>query len=100
MKVYDEQNQQVTVRCLPGGELIPAFLNGINRETLRVTLAPSTSRLSPGPGDLLEVNCPGSLYLGEVSSSDGEALTVLIEHAIDRATLRSIQQVWYVPDPI
>ncbi len=48
-------------------------------------------------GDLVEVNCPKTMYLGEVRSRQGETMVVGVEHALDRDTLALIQQVWHGP---
>ncbi len=97
LSVQREQNQQVTVRQLPEGDAFSAMLEALDHQLLRLNLLPENTALNLGAGALVEVNCSRTLFLGEVTARDGGRVTVRIEHALDRAALESIQQVWYVP---
>jgi len=92
-----EQDQQVTVRLLPDGEANPALLCGLNGQLLQLDLSPVSATLRFKPGDLVEVSCPKTLYLGEIRSSRPESVVIGVEHALDREALALIQQVWHGP---
>ena len=92
-----EQDQQVTVRQLPDGEAYPALIGGLNEQLLRIDLSPFPAKISLNAGDLVEVTCPKTLYLGEVRSRQGETMIIGVEHSLDRETLALIQQVWHGP---
>jgi hypothetical protein len=92
-----EQDQQVTVRLLPDGDAHAALLNGLNGHLLRIDLSPNPGEAGLNAGNLVEVTCPKTLYLGEVRSRQGETIIVGVEHSLDRETLALIQQVWHGP---
>ncbi|HZL56644.1 MAG TPA: hypothetical protein VFC21_06175 [Bryobacteraceae bacterium] len=48
-------------------------------------------------GDLVEVNCPTTLFLGEVAARQGVSVTISVEHAVDRQALELIRQTWHGP---
>jgi hypothetical protein len=93
----NEQDQQVTVRLLPDGDTYPAHIGDLSGYLLRISLSPVPAEISLNAGDLVEVTCPKTLYLGEVRSRQGETMIVGIEHSLDRETLALIQQVWHGP---
>jgi hypothetical protein len=92
-----EDNQQVTVRRLPDGTPNAALFQSLEGRLLQLGYGPET----PGPavekGDLVEIVCPQFLYLGQVTIRQPEFFVVNIEHAIDRESLKLIQQVWHGP---
>ncbi len=92
-----EQDQQVTVRVLPDGDPCSALIGAFNGQLLRIDLSPIPAAVRLNAGDLVEVTCPKTLYLGEVRSRQGETLIVGVEHSLDRETLALIQQVWHGP---
>lgn len=47
-------------------------------------------------GDLVEVSGLKTMYLGEIRDRKGVAVTVGVEHALDRETLARIREVWHV----
>ena len=96
-KVSYEQDQQVTVRLLPDGDAQNALLSVWNDHLLRIDLSQVPDDFSLKAGDLVEVTCPKTLFLGEVRSRSGRTLVVGIEHSLDRETLALIQQVWHGP---
>jgi len=93
----NEQDQQVTVRRLPDGDVHAAVMGGLNGQLLRIDLAPVPAGVSLNAGDLVEVGCAKTLYLGEVRSLRNETMIIGVEHALDRETLALIQQVWHGP---
>ena len=95
--VSQDQNQQVTVRRLPDGCAHTAFLHSLDGLLLRIDLRPFPAGLDVNPGDLIEVNCLKTLYLGEFRGREGDTMIVGVEHALDRETLALIQQVWHGP---
>ena len=46
------------------------------------------------PGALVEVKGEGILYLGVVLGRQESVMLVAIEHAVDRAALAALQEVW------
>ena len=92
-----DQSQHVTIRRLPDGDSHAAFLHSLVGQLLRINLEPVSAAPDVSAGDLVEVNCPKTLYLGEVRSRQGETMLVGVEHALDRETLAVIQQVWHGP---
>jgi len=93
----NEQDHQVTVRLLPDGDAHAAFLSGLNGQLLRIDLSPNPGEAGLNAGNLVEVICPKTLYLGEVRSRQGETIIIGVEHSLDRETLAVIQQVWHGP---
>jgi|SRR5580700_6577496 hypothetical protein len=91
------QDQQVAVRRLPDGEWHEALLHGLDGQLLRIGLAPTPAAVSLRIGDLVEVTCENTLYLGEIRSLQNATMVIGVEHALDRQTLALIQQVWHGP---
>ncbi len=96
--MLNQQDQQVTVRRLPDGDAQAALLGGLNGHLLRIDLSPVSTGVSLNAGDLVEVSCAKTLYLGEVRSRQNETMVIGVEHALDRETLALIQQVWHGPE--
>jgi hypothetical protein len=92
-----QQDQQVTVRLLPDGEPCPAILDKLEGHLLSLDFSPNPSPAQLKAGDLVEVTSPATLYLGVIRNSQGQRTTVAVEHALDRETLATIQQVWHGP---
>jgi hypothetical protein len=90
-------DQQVTVRRLPDGERHAALLGSLDGQLLRIDLAPAPPAVSLRTGDLVEVTCENTLYLGEIRSLQNATIVIGVEHALDRQTLALIQQVWHGP---
>ena len=90
-------HQEVTVRRLPDGVSHSAFLDSLNGQLLRINLGNVSAAVDVIAGDLVEVNCEKTMYLGEVRSRHGETVTIGVEHALDHETLTLIQQVWHGP---
>ena len=95
--VLSEQDRQVTVRLLPDGVAHAALLSGLNGQFLRIDLSPTPAEASLKTGDLVEVTCPKTLYLGEVCGRQDETIMVAVEHSLDRERLALIQQTWSCP---
>ena len=92
--VLDEEDRQVTVRLLPDGIRHPAFLSSVSGQFLRIDMSSSPAEVSLKTGDLVEVACPRTFYLGEVCGRQGPTLTVAAEHSLDRERLGLIQETW------
>jgi hypothetical protein len=92
-----QQDQQVTVRFLPDGHPQTARFDTLSGLSLSLNLSPLPAQSGLNAGDLVEVTCPATLYLGVVRSRQGERMMIAIEHALDRETLAAIQQVWHGP---
>ncbi|HEX4278174.1 MAG TPA: hypothetical protein VHZ74_22625 [Bryobacteraceae bacterium] len=92
-----QQDQQVTIRLLPDGANHPAVLDKLNGQLLWLGLSSPAGPETPGPGDLVEVTCPTTLYLGTVRTHQGATMMIAVEHALDRETLAVIQEVWKGP---
>jgi hypothetical protein len=93
----DDQDQQVRVRLLPDGDAHFALFRNLTGQTLRVDLPSIPAGVRLDAGDLVEVTCTKTLYLGEVRSREGATMIIGVEHALDRETLALIQQVWHGP---
>jgi len=94
--VSEDQNQQVTVRRLPDGCSHAALLQGLEGLSLRIDLDAAAAASDVKAGDLVEVSGLKTMYLGEVRDRRGAAVTIGVEHALDRETLARIRQVWHV----
>lgn len=90
-----EQNEWATIRQLPDGDPLPGRIEG--REAQRIRLAlPSGARITDfNVGSLLEVQCEQFLYLGVVLGLQDSVILLGVEHAMDRAALTAIQNVWH-----
>jgi hypothetical protein len=95
--VSSEQDQQLTVRRLADGNAREASLITLNGQLLQIDLPQFPGEVSFKAGDLVEVSCQKTLYLGEVRNRQAGTMVVGVEHALDRETLAVIQQVWYGP---
>jgi hypothetical protein len=96
--VSNERDQQVTVRRLPDGDDRSGLLRSLAGWSLCVDLPPAASGTSSfHAGDLVEVACTKTLYLGQVRMLQGDSMTVGIEHALDRDTVALIRQIWHAP---
>jgi hypothetical protein len=100
LNVPQDQSQNVSVRRLPDGDSHAASLHSLDGQIMRIDLRPvpvgvnERSAMDVNSGDLVEVICPKTMYLGQVRSRQGETMLVGVEHALDRETLALIQQVW------
>ena len=95
--VLGEEDRQVTVRLLPDGVARAALLSGLNDQFLRIDLLPIPVETNFKTGDLVEVTCPKTLYLGEVCGRQDETIIVAAEHSLDRERLALIQETWLCP---
>jgi hypothetical protein len=67
-----------------------------SRQEQRIRLSvPSAKAADFVVGAPLEVQCEQFLYLGVVLGFEGSAIVVGIEHAMDRAALTAIRNVWH-----
>ena len=86
----------VTVRRLPDGEPHTARIESGERRQILITLAGDGFEDFP-LGALVEAQSPEKLYLGEVLERRDSRLVVAVEHAIKRAALAEIDEVWRKP---
>jgi hypothetical protein len=84
----------VTVRQLPDGVEVSGNKAAWSGRTLDVSLRESAEEQIFRPGTVAEVTCPEHIYLGTVVSRNGDALSIDVEHAIDRAALARLQSNW------
>lgn len=94
-KIVIHQDPQVTVRLLPDGDPCAAMLDKIEGRFLSIAFTEGPGPVAVNPGDLVEITCPATLYLGVVRMRSELKASVVIEHALDRETLATIQQVWH-----
>ncbi len=74
------------------------MLRSVTGWSLCVDLPPAASdKANFHAGDLVEVACPKTLYLGQVRMLQGDSMTVGIEHALDRDTVATIRRIWHAP---
>lgn len=93
----DGENQEITVRLLPEGVPYSALFRGLNGRLLRIDVARVPSEPHLNVGDLVEIASLRYLYLGQVILKQPETVVIDVEHALDRAVLAQIQQVWEGP---
>ena len=89
-----EHNEGVKVRRLPDGDVHAGRLEGREGQRLRLTTPPEDDSTEFGTGALVEVQCEQVLYLGEVQGREDSVMIIAIEHAVDRAALAAIQNIW------
>lgn len=92
-----QQDQQVTVRLLPDGDPCPAILDKLEGHLLSLNFSTNPKPAHLKAGELVEVTSAATLYLGVIRNSEGLTMTIAVEHALDRETLATIQQVWHGP---
>jgi hypothetical protein len=92
-----QQDQQVTVRLLPDGAPCPATMDKLDGHLLTLDCSLDPRPVQLNAGDLVEVTSPVTVYLGIVRTRRDERATIAVEHALDRETLATIQQVWHGP---
>ena len=83
---------EVTLRRLPEGSPRRAVERSSNGRHLELELADEAAEFSAGT--LAEIETSQSIYLGEIRRREGFHLWVAVEHALDRARLRRIQELW------
>jgi hypothetical protein len=83
---------EMTVRQLPDGE--PYGMKEIIRKgrSIEIELLEEAPNLASGA--LVEISSTDVLYLGEVQARQGSRLSVMLEHAVDRAKVLAIQALW------
>lgn len=90
------QMDAVTVRRLPDGEPQTARIENGERRHILITLENEACQEFP-LGSLVEAQSPETLYLGQVLELRDLRLVVAVEHAINRATLAEIDEMWRKP---
>jgi hypothetical protein len=96
--VFSEQNEQVNVRQLRDGRTHEGVFESLVGSHLKLRLMGKPSDGAFDSGELVEVNAPRALYLGQITGRHGEAVLVIVEHALDRETLAAIHEVWHRPN--
>lgn len=87
------QNEEVTVRRLPGGLVHKALYRTLSGR--RLELEPQAAAVSDLPmGALVEVTSVSHIYFGEIKGWDNHLMVVGIEHAVECSALARITQVW------
>jgi len=92
-----DQNEAATVRLLHGGEPVACRLesNHGRRLTLQLTAEAAAKELVADA--LVEVLSEQFLYLGVVLGRQKDLLIISVEHAVNRESLASIQEIWHAP---
>ncbi len=83
---------EMTVRQLPDGE--PLRIKEIGRQDRSVEIELLEESASLTSGSLVEISSADNIYLGELQMRQGSRLSVMIEHAVDRAKIKAIQALW------
>lgn len=96
--MFSRQNEQVIVRLLSDGKSQEAVFERLEGRHLQLRMPDDDRCNSFRAGDLVEVNSPKTLYLGEIAAKESSILRISVEHALDRETLAAIHQVWTRPD--
>ena len=89
-----EQTEGARIRRLPDGNPHLVLIESLGGLELRITGFSEENGADFGAGALVEVQCERVLYFGEVLGRKDSTLIVAIEHALDRAALAAIQDVW------
>ncbi len=89
-----QETESVTLRRLPDGAQVRGPLERRQQEPLRVVVGTDGSAADFPVGAPVEVGCDRVLYLGEVVAVQGSSIVVDVKHALDRAALAAIQDVW------
>lgn len=89
------QMDLVTVRRLPDGEPQTARIESGGRRQILITLIDDAQDFPLGA--LVEAQTSETLYLGEVLERRESRLVVAVEHAINRAALGEIDEMWRKP---
>ena len=84
------ERARVRLRSLPDGAFHDASELAWKSRLLELDI----TGIDLHPGALLEIQCGSMLYFGELLRNDGSTASVLIEHSVDRARLKQIQQTW------
>jgi hypothetical protein len=82
------------MRQLQGREAYPVCIEGLEGRQMDLLLDPIPGALPFHTGNLVEVEAPDTLYLGEVTANGGSRLRVHVEHALDKSALAAIRKVW------
>jgi hypothetical protein len=90
MMCGDEQD--VTIRRLPCGVAVRAWMTSCDRDRLVLLPAPEGESLEAGA--LVEVVSPQTLYLGVVTDHSGASRIVSVEHFADLTALAEIGKMW------
>lgn len=64
---------------------------------MNLHLQEQTAAPELGVGELVEIDGEQVFYLGEILGRQGPLLMVAVEHAVNRASLSAIQDVWQSP---
>jgi hypothetical protein len=94
MRTVPLETESVTLRRLPDGAEIRGPLEERQQEPLRVAVGTDGGAGAFAVGSAVEVWCARFLYLGEVIALQGGSVVVEVKHALDRAALAAIQDVW------
>jgi len=94
MKRVPQEAESVTLRRLPDGAEIRGPLEQRQQEPLRIAVGAVGGTAALAVGSAVEVRCARVLYLGEVIALEDCSVVVEVRHALDRAALEAIQDVW------
>ena len=83
---------EMTMRQLPDGE--PRRVREIGRQGCKMELELLEDASNLVSGSLVEISSAENIYLGEVQARQGLRLSLMLEHAVDRAKVTAIQALW------
>ena len=86
------EGSPVKLRSLPDGGFLDAREAVWEGNILQLTVPEGQTGFSPGVP--AEIESESRLYLGEVRQSSGSTIKLLIEHSLDRARLKALQDTW------
>jgi hypothetical protein len=97
-----EEDRRVILRRLSTGHPASPFpaaglsgrIRAREQARLTVEMDPLIAAHAVAAGDLVEIRAADAVYLGLVKALRGMLLTVVIEHALDLASLDAIQRIW------
>lgn len=88
------EQSELTVRQLPDGVARLAREGTWNGNLFEIELPADDHNGEFNAGALVEIESAEMIYLGAVLRREGMRIAVDVEHAIDRAKLSRIQEMW------
>jgi hypothetical protein len=88
-------NEPVVLRRLPAGDTQTAYSQGVERDRLKISLAPGAAG-GFDLGTLVEVASDEVFYFGQVVGKQDQLLIIRVEHSLNRYALATINNNWTI----
>ena len=89
-----QETEAVTLRRLPDGVAVRGRMERRGGDPLKVAVSADGIAAEFSVGSAVEIQCDRVLYFGEVVGVLGSAVVMEVKHALDRAALEALQEVW------